>query len=488
MESPIFGLSFVYTSVHQVITHMADPIKFGTDGWRAIIADTYTLDNLSRVTAATAAYVKAHHPANPSVMIGYDCRFGGAMFARAVANQLAQLGVKAFLSPDYASTPMVSLATLQRQCSLGIVITASHNPPDYNGFKLKGHFGGPAFPAIISEVEGSIPDAPQRMPDRFEELLAQRQIEFYDMEALYLNHIKQSFDLEAIHKSGLKIGYDAMYGAGQGVMRKLFPHAELLHCTLNPGFEGQAPEPIEKNLQPFAERIRSQGLDFGLATDGDADRIGLFDEKGQFVDSHIIMLLSQWYLYQDKGQRGKIVYTFSCTDKIRQMAEKHGLPWEMTKIGFKYIGEIMANEAVLVGGEESGGMAVAGHIPERDGIYMGLLMLEMMARRGRTLTQLVQDLYDYIGPFSVQRHDLHIDDDKKHRVMLYCQGGKYQQFGTYVVTRTEDVDGYKFHLGEGRWVMVRPSGTEPLLRVYAEGHNRQEADAILAAAVQVLSA
>jgi phosphomannomutase len=279
-----------------------------------------------------------------------------------------------------------------------------------------------------------------------------------------------------------------MYGAGQGVMRKLFPHAELLHCSLNPGFAGQAPEPIEKNLQPFAERIRSQGLDFGLATDGDADRIGLFDEKGQFVDSHIIMLLAQWYLYQDKGQRGKIVYTFSCTDKIRQMAEKHGLPWEMTKIGFKYIGEIMANEAVLVGGEESGGMAVAGHIPERDGIYMGLLMLEMMARRGRTLTQLVQDLYDYIGPFSVQRHDLHIDDDKKHRVMLYCQGGKYQQFGTYAVTRTEDVDGFKFHLGEGRWVMVRPSGTEPLLRVYAEGHNRQEADAILAAAVQVLCA
>ncbi|MBX3101761.1 MAG: phosphoglucomutase/phosphomannomutase family protein [Bacteroidetes bacterium] len=466
---------------------MSHPIKFGTDGWRAIIADTYTLDNLSRVTAATADYVKAHFPQNPSVMIGYDCRFGGPLFARAVANQLAQAGIKAFISPDYASTPMVSLATLQRQCSLGIVITASHNPPEYSGFKLKGHFGGPAFPALISEVESLIPQEPRRVPDHFETLLQSRQIEYYDMEALYINHLKQSFDLNAIRQSGLRIGYDAMFGAGQGAMRKLFPQAHLLHCELNPSFEGTAPEPIEKNLAPFRELIRTQNLDFGLATDGDADRIGLFDEEGNFVDSHHIMLLAQQYLYQDKGLRGKIVYTFSCTDKIRQMAEKHGLPHEQTKIGFKYIGEIMANEQVLVGGEESGGMAVAGHIPERDGIYMGLLMLEMMARRGKTLTQLVQELYAYIGAFSVQRYDLHIDEDKKHRVMLYCQGGKYQQFGAFTVERTEDLDGYKFHLGEGRWVMVRPSGTEPLLRVYAEGHSRQEADAILEAAVAVLS-
>lgn len=465
---------------------MSVKIQFGTDGWRAIIADTYTLDNLSRVTQATILYLQQQHD-KPSVMIGYDCRFGSRMFAEAVATQCAQQGVKAFISPDFASTPMVSLATLQRQCSMGIVITASHNPPEYNGFKLKGSFGGPAFPSIISAVESLIPDSPCRPTASFDELLAQRAIEYYDMEALYINHLKQSFDLEAIRNSGLKIGYDAMYGAGQQVMRRLFPQAELLHCSMNPDFEGQAPEPIEKNLKPFQELIRLKGLQFGLATDGDADRIGLFDEQGNFVDSHHIMLLAQHYLYHEKGQRGKIVYTFSCTSKIARLAEKNGLPTEETKIGFKYIGEIMANEKVLVGGEESGGMAVAGHIPERDGIYMGLLMLEMMAARGKTLTQLVKDLYDEIGEFSVQRHDLHVAEDKKRRIMLYCENGKYTQFGPYTVANTQNLDGYKYHLGNGKWVLVRPSGTEPVLRVYAEGSSETEAQDILSAVVAELS-
>ncbi|MFN7708035.1 MAG: phosphoglucomutase/phosphomannomutase family protein [Sphingobacteriia bacterium] len=461
-------------------------IKFGTDGWRAIIADTYTLDNLSRVTQATIRCVQAHFD-KPTVVIGYDCRFGGQMFAEAVAIQCAEQGVKALLSPGYASTPMVSLATLQRQCSMGIVITASHNPPEYNGFKLKGHFGGPAFPSIISEVESLIPDEACRPTTSLQAQLDAGWVEYYDMEALYINHLKQSFDLKKIRQSGLKIGYDAMYGAGQRVMHRLFPEAHFLHTGWNPGFEGQAPEPIEKNLQPFQQLIRAQGLDYGLATDGDADRIGLFDEEGNFVDSHHLLLLAQQYLFHDKNLRGKIVYTFSCTGKIEQMARQNGLPTEQTKIGFKYIGEIMANEPVLVGGEESGGLAVAGHIPERDGIYIGLLILEMMAARGKKLTELVQDLYAEVGAFSVQRVDLHVEEEKKHRIMLYCKGGKYTRFGTYAVERTEDLDGYKFHLGAGRWVLVRPSGTEPLLRVYAEGANRAEAEAILAATTAELS-
>jgi phosphomannomutase len=469
---------------------MATTIKFGTDGWRALIAADYTYDNLARVTHATGVWLKTQVPAGatPSAMIGYDCRFNGQEFAQAVANRLAQMGIKVFITPGFSSTPMVSLATAQRQCTAGIVITASHNPPQYSGFKIKGYFGGPAFPGMIADVEKRIPDSAPALEDQFDALLVNKQIEYYDAEALYLNHLKQAFDLEAIHKSGIKIGYDAMYGAGQNVMRRLFPHAHLLHCDYNPSFMGQAPEPIERNLKPFQDLIRSQGLQFGLATDGDADRIGLFDEKGSFVDSHHILLLLIHYLHQYKKQSGKVVSTFSCTGKINQLAAKYGLPTQVTKIGFKYIGEIMAAETVIVGGEESGGIAVAGHIPERDGIYIGLMILEYMAKSGKSLTQLIQEIYDAVGSFAVERADLHLTEAQKQTILAKCKSGAYKAFGSYAVQRTEDLDGFKYFFANDEWVLVRPSGTEPVLRVYAEAKDRVASERILAAVQQTLLA
>lgn len=474
---------------------MATPIKFGTDGWRAVIAREFTYANLARVTEATGLWLKQQtvnlsQQGQPQVMLGYDCRFEGAAFARACANQLAQQGIKVFLSPGFVSTPMVSLATLQRQCTAGIILTASHNPPEYSGFKIKAHYGGPATASIISAVEALIPDAAADYPDRFDALVESRQIEYYDMEALYLNHVKQTFDFAAIQQSGLAIGYDAMYGAGQTAMRKLFspkdfPQQHFLHAEFNPSFLGQAPEPIERNLGPFQALMRDKQIPWGLATDGDADRIGLFDERGRFIDSHHILLLLVHYLHQVKGMRGRVVFTFSCTNKIAKLCEAYGIPYTITKIGFKYIAEIMTQEPVLVGGEESGGIAVMGHAPERDGIYIGLMLLEAMAKSGKTLGQLIDEVYAVVGPFSVERNDLHLTEAQKQAVLKQAKGGGWRAFGPFNVMKEEATDGFKYHLQQNAqpvgWVLIRPSGTEPVLRVYAEAPDRATAEMILSA-------
>ncbi len=460
-------------------------IKFGTDGWRAIIAEGYTIDNLSRVSEGMASWLKESFE-KPSVMIGYDCRFNGPMFNKQVARVMASHGIKVYVSSRFVSTPMVSLAVHKRQISAGIVITASHNPPEYSGFKIKSEFGGPATPDIIDNVEGRIPDEPGVYTKSFEEYEAEGLIEHFDQEALYINHIKDAFDLDAIRNSGIKIGYDAMYGAGQRVFRKLFPHAEMLHADFNPSFMGTAPEPIEKNLGEFQALIREKGLDYGLATDGDADRIGLFDEEGNFVDSHHIILLLIHYLHKVKGLSGKVVYTFSVTPKVDKLARMYGLPVETTKVGFKYICEIMLKENVMVGGEESGGIAIAGHVPERDGIFIGLTILEMMAKSGKKLTELVQEIYDLVGSFNFQRRDLHLPEAEKLVIVEKLRTAPYESFGDYKVLQKHNLDGFKFDFADEQWVMIRPSGTEPVLRIYAESSTREGANAILDAVIATI--
>ncbi len=447
-----------------------DPIKFGTDGWRAIIADTYTNTNVARVAQATADWLKKHNE-NPSVVLGHDCRFGGAMFADVATRVLCDNGVKVFLAKGFVSTPMVSLGIVKVTASAGVVITASHNPPSYNGYKLKAHFGGPAGPADIAEVEALLPDE-RALPTKTEEQFhAEGLIEYIDLEEMYMKHVEENFDLETIRKSGIKIGYDAMYGAGQNVMRRLFPEAVLLHCDDNPSFRGQAPEPIHKNLIEFSELIKNSGnINLGIANDGDADRIGVYDKAGNFVDSHRVILLLVHYLHKYKGMTGKVVTAFSVSNKINDLCKLYGLPTQTTKIGFKYICAYMAdpNEDVLVGGEESGGIATKGHIPERDGIWMGLLLLEFMAKTGKSLNELLNEVYEQVGGFAYNRNDLRITNELKHSIMDNCKAGSYTGFGKYNIQRTDDIDGYRFYFSDNEWVMIRPSGTEPVLRVYAE--------------------
>ncbi|MCS7073030.1 MAG: phosphoglucomutase/phosphomannomutase family protein [Bacteroidia bacterium] len=459
-------------------------IKFGTDGWRAIIGKDFTIANLLRVTEGLRRWL-AQQSTVQSVLLGYDCRFNGKWFAEQVATYLAAQGIKVFLSPGFVSTPMVSLATSQRQVGVGIILTASHNPPEYLGFKVKGNYGGPAYPSIISEIEKQIPAEIPVITQSFDSLLASKQIEYYDMEALYINHLKQNFDIKRIH-SNLRIAYDAMFGAGQRVLRKILPTTVELHCEYNPSFLGRAPEPIERNLPELPAIIQQHQLAAGLATDGDADRIGLFDETGKFIDSHHILLLLIHYLHHYKGLSGKVVCTFSCTSKIQKLCELYKLPYQVTKIGFKYIAEIMLKEQVLVGGEESGGIAVIGHVPERDGIYIGLTIFELMAKTGKTLSQLIEEIYSIVGRFAMYRSDLHLTEQQKQTLLKACQNQEFQKFGSYSVQRIETIDGYKYHVSDTEWVMIRASGTEPVLRVYSESNNPQGAKKLVEQTIQTL--
>lgn len=460
-------------------------IKFGTDGWRAIIAQEYTVDNVKRVAEGTGRWMLQR--GMKQVAIGHDTRFAGQLFAETSARVFGALGIKVKLAKGFVSTPMVSLATFKTGSDLGVVITASHNPPSYNGFKLKSHLGGPLAPAQITEVENMIPEQCALALPELDAMQAQGLLEYVDMETMYLDHVKAGFDLQTIYNAKIPMAFDAMYGAGQNVMRTLFPDAHLLHCEYNPSFMGQAPEPIHRNLSELSSLVaKSPGIALGLANDGDADRIGMYDQDGNFVDSHHILLLLLLYMHRYKGEKGKVVVTFSVTDKMKKMAQIFGLDCEVTKIGFKYIAEIMAEEDVIVGGEESGGLAVKGHIPERDGIWIGLMIMEFMAKTGKSLKQLIQEVYDVVGPFASDRDDLHIKESQKQDIIAACKNGAYKAFGTYSVESVEDLDGFKFNLGNEQWVMIRPSGTEPVLRVYAQAADMAAVRRILDATRETL--
>jgi phosphomannomutase len=462
-------------------------IKFGTDGWRAIIADDFTVANVARVAEGTALWL-LQQKKSPEIVLGHDCRFGGELFCETVARVMVKHGIKVYLAKDFVSTPMISLGAVKLNKDLGIIITASHNPPSYNGFKLKGSFGGPLQPAKVSEIEELIPDSVSFSTDiSMEELSKQGSVVYTDLETMYCDHVKANFDLDLIRKSGLKLGYDAMYGAGQNAMKRLLPELTFLHCDYNPSFKGQAPEPIHKNLTEFSNLIKNSGdIACGLVTDGDADRLGFYDAEGNFVDSHHIILLLIHYLYKYKGLRGKVCTAFSTTPKVALLCKHYGIEMETVKIGFKYIAEIMIQEDILLGGEESGGIAIKGHIPERDGIWMGLTIWEFMAKSGKTLKDLIGEVYDIVGKFSFERNDLHLKEETKQQILVNCREGNYKSFGKYKVSRIEDLDGYKYFFENGDWLMIRASGTEPVLRTYAESNSREAAFDILNAAKATL--
>ncbi|RYE24486.1 MAG: phosphoglucomutase/phosphomannomutase family protein [Sphingobacteriales bacterium] len=456
-----------------------DKIKFGTDGWRAIIALDFTVYNVARVAKGQAEWL-LKRDSNPVVVLGHDCRFGGELFTETVAKVLCGNGIKVLYAKGFISTPMISLGVLKLNAHQGVVITASHNPPSYNGYKLKGAHGGPSSPADIAAVEALIPDSVEIPKEGLSHWESKGLLEYINLEDMYVDYLQDKFDFEALRMSPFKLAYDAMFGAGQNVMRRLLPNAVLIHCDDNPGFHGQAPEPLDKNLQELAKTVASTPeIKIGLATDGDADRIGLYDEDGKFVDAHHIILLLIHYLHKYKGMTGKVAIAFSTTDRVKRMCEAYGLPIEITPIGFKYISEIMTKEDVLVGGEESGGIAVKGHIPERDGIYDGLALYEFMTQSGKTLKELCDEIYEVVGRFVYERNDMHIENEKKEAIIKNAQDNKYAKFGKYGFNRIETIDGVKYHLDNGGWILLRASGTEPLLRVYAEGNSKEEALDIL---------
>jgi phosphomannomutase len=468
-------------------------IAFGTDGWRAVIAEEYTFDNLARVAQATAQWLddtqgdgSADGP--PTVVLGHDARFLGRRFAEHAARVLAAGGVRVVIGEGVTPTPAVSYATEALGADAGVVITASHNPPEYSGYKLKAHFGGPAPPAMVAEVEERIPgEAPSadRLPP-FAALLEDGRVEERALTGEYLDALRELLDIEGMRAAGVRVGHDAMYGAGRGLVRRLLgaEHVAELHAEDNPGFEGTPPEPIARHLGDFLEMVPRENCDAGIANDGDGDRIGMVDEHGQYVTAHEIMALLVKYLYEERGRRGRIAKTFAATHMLDTMGERYDLPVETEPIGFKHLAPKLAGSDggpdVLVCGEESGGIAAGGYIPERDGIYIGLLVVEMMTKRGQPLSALVAELHDQFGPHHYYRSDIRTTDAQKARVLerLDANGGLGEVDG-HAISELDTLDGVKHIADDGRWVLVRPSGTEPVLRVYAEAPTPEEARALV---------
>lgn len=465
-------------------------LSFGTDGWRAVIADQFTFRNLDTVARATVRWIHRHHGRAGKAIVGYDTRFMGAQFAEYVARVLASQDIQVILAETFAPTPAISWATRAFDCHVGVVITASHNPPEYNGYKLKAAFGGPAPPEMVSEVEGEIPglggDAVAAPP--YSRLAGQGRIERRDVTSGYLEYLRGRLDVDAIRRSGTRVAHDAMFGSGQGVIKKLLgPDAVVeLRCEWNPGFLGQAPEPIERNLEPLKRAVVEHGCGVGVANDGDADRVGMCDERGVFVDSHTILSLLVKYLHKDRGLSGKVVKTFSTTSLIDRMADAYGLEVEITPIGFKHIAAKIVEDDVLVGGEESGGIAVKGHMPERDGLFIGLLIAEMMVKRGKKLSELVEELHREFGPHVCRRVDLHTTEARKQNILKQLrEEGGLRSIDGETVRKVETLDGFK-HRMDGGWLMVRPSGTEPVLRIYSEAASAERAERLIEDAVEQL--
>ncbi|MGQ9806019.1 MAG: phosphoglucomutase/phosphomannomutase family protein [Chlorobiales bacterium] len=445
-------------------------IKFGTDGWRAIIAKDYTFENLKRVSLATGKYFLSHQNINNGVCIGYDTRFMSKQFAEYVAEIFSSLGIKTVLSETFVPTPAVSMFVKKNHLAGGVMITASHNPPVYNGFKVKADYGGSAHPEQIADIEKLL--AGVEASRTIEKNVAL--IERADIRTFYANALKSEIDLGAIQQANFKIGHNAMFGAGQSIVRKLLgEHVSEYHCTINPTFDGINPEPIPNYLQDYFPVFKSEKLQVAILNDGDADRIGMIDEHGNYVDSHKIFAVILKYLVEEKKMTGEVARTYALTEVIDKLCLKHNLKCHNLPVGFKHVGKLMTTNNVLMGGEESGGIGVTAHLPERDGIYIGLLVLEIMAKRKKTLGELVGELYDEFGFFTYDRIDAHLTEEEKQRAIERASKGIFKEIAGCKVTRFENLDGFKYFF-EGGWLLIRPSGTEPVLRLYCEADSEDK--------------
>jgi len=460
-------------------------IKFGTDGWRGVIAREFTFDNLSLVAQATMDYLQEQGLADKGMVVGYDRRFLSREFAERVVEIAAGNNIRCWLADGYSPTPAVSWAVRQLGAGAGVMITASHNPPRYNGFKVKEAFGGSARPATTRELEGVVARnmasgrGVREVP--LAEALGRGTVELFNARPGYFHQLRRYVDIDLIRAAGIPVVVDPMYGAGTGFIPELIPTAAEIHTDENPGFSGRPPEPTEEHLEELSCLVKSGAYRVGLALDGDADRIGAVDETGEFFSSHRIFTVLLRHLYERKGVRGGVVKTVSTTRMVDLLCEKFGLELFETPIGFKHICELMLERDILMGGEESGGLGVKGHIPERDGILMGLLLLEAMAMSGKGLRQLLDETMDEIGRFYYRRIDLAIDNRAKEGLIQRLTEGGITMIGSRPVAGENTRDGFKYLFSDGSWLLIRPSGTEPLLRLYSESGDPATVEELLAA-------
>jgi phosphomannomutase len=448
-------------------------IRFGTDGWRAIIAEDFTFANVRTCAQATARYVKEAGLAERGMVVGYDTRFASEDFAAAVAEVLAANGVPVYLCDRPAPTPVIGYAILKRQAAGSVVITASHNAREYSGFKVRTEYAGAAPPEVLGRIEALLPRSgkPPRLP--LAEAKAKGLVDLFDPTPEYLAQIAGLVDLEGLRAAGLRVVVDSMHGAGAGYLRRLLTGGRTrvreLRSGRNPLFPGMHnPEPIPRNLAPLRQAIRRHGAQVGLATDGDADRLGVVDGAGRFVNQLQTFALLVYYLLEVRGLRGPIVKSVTTTDMARRLGELYGVPVHETAVGFKYLGPKMRETDALIAGEESGGYAFRGHLPERDGVLSGLYFLDLMARRGKDAAELVAELFQKVGPHYYDRIDIEMTPEERTRVESRLEGLRPETIGGLRVTGSDRTDGLRFLLDGGGWALIRLSGTEPLMRIYTE--------------------
>jgi alpha-D-glucose phosphate-specific phosphoglucomutase len=466
-------------------------IKFGTDGWRAVISDTFTFANLQLVAQAIADYVldQTGTP-HPEVVVGFDTRFLSDRYAAEVARVLAGNGIIAWLTRADAPTPAISYNVVHKKAAAGVMISASHNAPRYNGVKLKASYGGAASRQQGRMVERFLERNQEqaRGPNMidYQHAIDEGLIQRFDPAWAYYEHLGQLLDVDVISSGELCVVSDSMYGSGRGCFREFLSrtrtHIREIRGEMNPGFGGIHPEPIARYLSALVAAVQADQADVGLATDGDADRIGAVDALGNFIDPHHIFALALRYLVEKRGWSGRVVKTVSTTMMVDRLAAKYNLPLDETPVGFNHIADLMLTEDVLIGGEESGGLSIKGHIPEGDGILMGLLLLEIIADARAPLHELVADLQAGAGPACYARQDLHLrhpvaKDDMVQRLTEGAPAYLIQQAVREVDTR----DGVKYRLADDSWLLVRPSGTEPVLRVYAEAPDQEAVEALVQA-------
>ncbi|MGH7764966.1 MAG: phosphoglucomutase/phosphomannomutase family protein [Candidatus Dormibacteraceae bacterium] len=466
---------------------MSEPqIKFGTDGWRGIIADDFTFGNVRRVAQAAAQYMKSR-TSEPLAIVGYDCRFASEDFARAVAEVFAGNGIKSLVFDRPSPTQVASWTVIDRKATAAAVITASHNPYQFNGFKYKTETGSAVPSEVIAELERNI-SALAEVPAH-NSLSARSLITAYDPRQSYYAQIARMVDVDAIKGAGLRIVHECMYGSGYGYIADLIGGGRTtlteLHNQRNPLFGGINPEPIPPNIDSTVAYMKVGGQDLCICTDGDADRVGIIDETGRFINQLQVFALLMLYLFEVRGMRGAVVKTVNMTAMVDKLGAEFGSRVYEVPVGFKNIAPKMMETEAVLGGEESGGFAVRGHIPERDGILVGLLFADMMVKSGKPISQILADLERRVGPHAYARHDIHLPRDSyetdRVRILDTLEKNEPQQVAGVNVQRVRADDGFKFYLEDGSWVLLRASGTEPLIRVYSEAADSAAVEARLAA-------
>ncbi len=469
---------------------MSSPIHFGTSGWRAIIAEDFTVENVQRAVGGIARYVRSTEAAQPSIVVGYDSRFLSEKFASLAAEMLASYGIRCYLSRETVPTPAVAFEIRRRQASGGINFTASHNPAEYNGLKFSMANGAPALPEVTRRIEAEIAQpSPAELPE------TAAPIENADLKTKYLEDLAQKVDLGRIRAAGLRVVCDPLFGAGRGYLAELLTQAgakvETLHDWRDVLFGGHPPDPAEDHLQDLKRALTESGADLGLATDGDADRFGILDADGSFISPNHILALLLDYLAESRkwtaagNWRGGVAKSVATTHLIDAVARHHRIPVYETPVGFKYIGELIEADQVILGGEESAGMSIRHHVPEKDGILACLLTAEMVAHRKQSLAQQLQDLFRKVGSYFPGRWNVPLTEPLKLQFTARSRQ-EYSQFEGRRVAKSDRTDGLKLVFEDGSWVLFRLSGTEPVCRLYCEAPTQKGLEELAAAARRFL--